>query len=123
MDLHESFAVTPSKLEALKERIHRLGISVALIKEQFVKGSGAGGQKINKTANAVVLRYPPLGLVVRCQRERQRNLNRFLALRELVDRVEIKLSPQTSRRLQEWSRTRDRKLKRRQRSRKKYSPA
>jgi protein subunit release factor B len=105
--------ITPRKAQALRERIARLGVDLRLVEEQFVKGGGKGGQKINKTANAVQLKYPPLGLVVRCQRERKRSVNRFLALRELVDRIELRVSPGTSERAAEWARLRKRKERRR----------
>ena len=109
MNFPELSDITPAKVAALKERVARLGVDLRLVEEQFVRGGGKGGQKINKTANAVLLRYPPLGLVVRCQRERKRSLNRFLALRELVDEIEIKISPETSERLKEYARLRRRK--------------
>jgi len=81
MNFHEFSEITPVKIEALKARITRLSIDLRLIEEQFVRGSGKGGQKINKTSNAVLLKYTPLGLIVRCQRERKRSLNRFISLR------------------------------------------
>jgi uncharacterized cupin superfamily protein len=85
-----------------------------------VRGGGKGGQKINKTANCVQLNYPPLGLSVRCQKDRQRSLNRFLALRELVDRIEVEISPGTSERLREIEKIRKRKSKKAGRSKEKY---
>jgi protein subunit release factor B len=109
MKFNELTDVTPAKLEELRARIARLQIDLAAVEEQFVRGGGKGGQKINKTANCVILTYPPLGLQVRCQRDRRRSLNRFLALRELVDQVEMKISPETSERFKEIERIRQRK--------------
>jgi protein subunit release factor B len=109
MNFTEFSEITPAKVAALRARIARLGIDLRLVEEQFIRGSGKGGQKINKTSNAVLLKYPPLELIVRCQRERKRSLNRFIALRELVDRIEFKISPQTSERLKEMDRIRRRK--------------
>jgi protein subunit release factor B len=106
----------PSKVEALLARIKRLAIDVRLIEESFSRGSGKGGQKINKTSNRVQLFYPPMGLSVSCQRERRRSLNRFLALRELVDQIEMKISPETSDRLAEFERLRKRKADRRRKN-------
>jgi protein subunit release factor B len=120
VNLNESFPVSPAKLAELKSRIARLGIDVRLIEESFVRGGGKGGQKINKTANCVQLHYPPLDIRVRVQRERRRTVNRFLALRELVDQVEMKVSPETSQRLQEIERIRRRKSKRQERAQEKY---
>ena len=39
---------------------------------------------------------PRWSLLVRCQQDRRRSVNRFLALRELVDQTEIKMSPGVS---------------------------
>ncbi|MBI5597797.1 MAG: peptide chain release factor-like protein [Elusimicrobia bacterium] len=111
MNLNEAFDVSPGKLAALKERIARLRIDVRLIEEAFTRGGGKGGQKVNKSSNAVQLKYPPLDLLVRCHRERRRTVNRFLALRELVDRIEMRVSPGTSERLKEIERIRRRKAR------------
>lgn len=104
--------VTPKKKAELLERIARLQVDLKVIEESFVRGSGPGGQKVNKTSSTVVLRYPPLELVVRCSRERSQAINRFLALRELVDEIELRVSPETSERLKERDRIRRRKSKR-----------
>lgn len=121
MNLNERFDVTPGKLEALRERLQRLKIDPAVIEEGFTRGSGKGGQKINKTSNCVQLHYPPLDISVRCQRERKRTINRFIALRELVDQIEIKVSPGTSERLKEIAKLKKRKARREERSQEKYA--
>ncbi len=113
MNFTEFSEITPAKVAALKARIARLGIDLRLIEELFVKGGGKGGQKINKTANSVLLKYPALSLIVRCQRERKRSLNRFLALREMVDEIELKISPETSERFKTIARLRKKKAGRR----------
>ena len=111
MQLNEDFGVAPGKLLDLKARIARLGVDLRLVSETFSRGGGKGGQKVNKTSNRVQLSYPPLDLRVACQRERKRSLNRFLALRELVDKIELKISPETSERLKEIERLRKRKAR------------
>lgn len=116
MNLNEPFPVSPQKLEALRKKIGDLKINLNLIEEVFTRGGGKGGQKINKTSNAVVLYYPPLDIRVRCQRERQRSLNRFLALRELVDQIEMQISPATSSRLKEIEKIRKQKDRRKRRA-------
>ena len=120
MQLNEDFGVAPGKLEELKSRIVRLKIDLRLVEESFSRGGGKGGQKVNKTSNRVQLCYPPLDIRVACQRERKRSLNRFLALRELVDRIEMKISPETSERLQEMERLRRRKARAHARSAEKH---
>lgn len=112
MNWHELADVAPGKIQALRERLARLGIDLSRVEERFTRGGGPGGQKINKTSSRVVLTWAPLGLVVRCQRERRRSLNRFLALRELADQIEMKISPETSRRLKDRERLRRQKDRR-----------
>jgi len=111
--------VTEKKLDELRTRIERLRIDLGGIDEQFVRSPGPGGQKVNKTASAVVLRYPELDLVVKWSRERSRALNRFLALREMVDEIEERVSPETSERVKERERIRERKRRRKRRSKRK----
>jgi protein subunit release factor B len=116
MNFNEFIAVNPKKVQALKDRMHHLQINLADIQEQFIRGSGRGGQKINKTSNCVMLQYPKLGLTVKNQETRQRSLNRFLALRELVDDIEMRISPQTSERLKEIQRIRKQKDRKKRRA-------
>lgn len=117
MKFPEEAPVTPAKKDALKERLARLAIELSRVDEQFVRGSGPGGQKINKTSSGVLLRYPLRDeiLVVKWTRERSRSLNRFLALRELVDEVEERVSPETSERVKERERIRRKKDRSRRR--------
>ena len=111
MRIDQDFGVAAGKLDALKERIVRLGINPAKIEETFSRGGGKGGQKVNKTANRVQLYYEPLDLRIACHRERSLSLNRFFALRELVDQAEMKISPETSGRLAQMRRMQKRKAR------------
>ncbi|KAH8768057.1 peptidyl-tRNA hydrolase domain protein [Hyaloscypha finlandica] len=56
--------------------------------ESFLKGSGPGGQKINKTSSAVQLKHIPTGLVLKVQATRSRIQNRKIARQMLAERVE-----------------------------------
>ncbi|MBQ7731085.1 MAG: peptide chain release factor-like protein [Lentisphaeria bacterium] len=47
------------------------------------KGTGNGGQKINKTSSAVRLRHRPTGIAVVANEERSQAKNRHIALRKL----------------------------------------
>ncbi|KAI1823176.1 RF-1 domain-containing protein [Xylaria intraflava] len=58
------------------------------IEESFLKGSGPGGQKINKTNSAVQLKHLPTGLVVKCQATRSRSQNRTIARQLLADKLD-----------------------------------
>ena len=117
MRFPEDAPVTQEKRQTLKDRITRLGIHLENVEEQAIRGSGPGGQKINKTSSGVRLSYTLLGtlLQVKWMRERSRSLNRFLALRELVDEVEERISPETSARVRERERVRRQKDRRRRR--------
>ena len=83
--------VSSGKLLDLAKRMEALGIKEADISEHFVRASGAGGQKVNKTSTCVVLKHIPTGLEVKCQIERSQSLNRFLARRILVEKIERQL--------------------------------
>jgi peptide chain release factor len=105
------FPVSPEKARALGTRMAALGVREADLDEQFVRAGGPGGQNVNKVATCVVLRHAPSGLVVRCQQERSQALNRFLARRELLDRLEARVRGAAS--AAEAARERIRRQKRR----------
>ena len=67
-----------------------LGVHEADLEETFVRSGGHGGQNVNKTATCVMLRHRPTGLQVKCQTTRQQGLNRFLARRLLLDKIEAR---------------------------------
>ena len=83
-----TFPVSPQKQRALEALMRRLGVREEEFEEQFIRSSGPGGQNVNKRSTCVVLRHRPSGLEVRCQRERRQALNRFLARRALLQRLE-----------------------------------
>ncbi len=82
------FTVSTEKEKALLERMASLGVAESDLRETFVRSSGPGGQKVNKTSTCVQLVHLPTGLTVKCQRERSQAMNRFLARRLLLDRIE-----------------------------------
>ena len=109
--------VTPQKEQDLQARLARLGVREADLTERFIKGSGAGGQKINKTASCVWLRHGPSGIEVKCQRERSQALNRFFARRQLCDELEARQRGAASARQQASEKVRRQKRRRSRRQR------
>ena len=83
-----TFPVGPDKELQLSQRMAALGVSEADLRESFVRSGGHGGQNVNKTATCVVLVHQPTGLQVKCQTTRQQGLNRFIARRLLLDKIE-----------------------------------
>lgn len=106
------FPVHPDKEAALLRRMAALGIAEADLQEWFIRGGGPGGQKTNKTSSTVCLRHKPTGLEVRGARERSQSLNRFLARRELCDKIAAKLHGEKSKRQQEIEKIRRQKRRR-----------
>jgi protein subunit release factor B len=80
--------ISPDKEKALSERMEELGIKESDIVERFVRSGGHGGQNVNKVSTCVYLKHLPTGVEVKCQQERYQALNRFLARRLLVQKIE-----------------------------------
>src|SRR5438552_7840767 len=83
-----SFPVSPEKEDQLARRMSALGVKESDLDETFVRSGGHGGQNVNKTATCVMLLHRPTGLQVKCQTTRQQGLNRFIARRLLLDKIE-----------------------------------
>ena len=105
--------------DALTKRMKKLRLREEDLQEDFIRGSGPGGQKVNKTSSTVVLRHIPTGVEIRCQRERSQVMNRHWARVELCDRLEsilneAKLAVQNEReKVRRQNRPRPRGLKQR----------
>lgn len=66
------------------------------LEEQFIRGSGPGGQATNKTNNAVLLKHKPTGLVVKCHETRSQWDNRKRAREILVTKLDNLLNKERS---------------------------
>ena len=108
--------VSADKLTDLDQRLLALGVTTDTLTEKFVRGSGAGGQKINKTSSCVFLKHLPSGLTIKCQADRSREMNRFLARRELCEELEAIRDGKESERVQEMEKIRRQKRRRSRRS-------
>lgn len=114
-----TFGVSEEKAEDLRQRMEALGILEKDIEERFIRSSGRGGQKVNKTSTCVYLKHLPTGIEVKWMTERSQSLNRFLARRELVRRV-ARLTGQMTEEDMEIKRIRKQKSKRKKRAGLKY---
>ena len=82
------FAVSDEKNRWLQLKMAELGVREADLAENFIRSSGNGGQHVNKTSSCVQLKHMPTAIQVTCMRERSQSVNRFLARRELLERIE-----------------------------------
>jgi len=114
-----SFAVSEGKNKWLKERMEALGVREEDLRETFIRSSGKGGQHVNKTSTCVFLRHLPTGLEVKCMKDRSQSVNRFLARRELLEKL-AELRGETTGRGLEREAAAKRKAKRRKRAKMKY---
>lgn len=112
--LMTEFAISEEKNRWLKQKMAELGVLEADIVESFVRSSGNGGQHVNKTSSCVQLKHTPTGIQVTCMRERSQSLNRFLARRELLERIEAAsgVITQEMKRIEKLRKQKDRRRRR-----------
>jgi protein subunit release factor B len=108
--------ITQEKWEKLYERMAALQIREEDLAESFIRGSGSGGQKINKTSSCVQLRHAPSGMEIKCQSSRLQSSNRFFARRDLCDKLEEKTLGIKSQKRQEQEKIRRQKRRRSRRA-------
>ena len=113
------FPVSEEKNKRLQERMAALDVHEKDIEEKFIRSAGSGGQKVNKTSTCVYLIHIPTGIEVKWMEDRSQSLNRFLARRELVRRVE-EMSGQRTPEDIKIEKVKRQKLKRKKRSKEKY---
>ena len=115
--------ITAEKQEKLQERMAALEISDADIDEHFIRGSGKGGQKVNKTSSCVQLVHRPSSIEIRCQQTRSQADNRYWARRELCDQIEETMLGEKSARQQAAEKIRRQKRRRSRRAKAKMLDA
>jgi len=87
MNLPPKSHLTDKKYTEILGLLTELGVNLADIEEKFVKGGGSGGQKVNKAVNAVQLKHLPTGTMVKYHQNRERSMNRIMALRALLEKL------------------------------------
>lgn len=108
--------VSAKKEEALREKMERLGIREEDLVEKFIRSSGHGGQKVNKTSSCVYLKHLPTDIEVKCQKERYQSLNRYFARKILADKIEARILGKESEEQQRIEKIRRQKRKRSKRA-------
>jgi len=113
------FPVNRHKEEELRSKMQRWGIRESDIEEKFIHSGGPGGQHVNKSSTGVYLKHIPTGIEVKCTQERSQALNRFLARRLLINKVENRILGARSEEQKRIEKIRRQKRKRSKRSKEK----
>ncbi|CRG98584.1 peptide chain release factor 2, putative [Plasmodium relictum] len=81
--------VSKNYLEIIKKKLEDIGIFERDIEEIFVKGTGKGGQKVNKTNNCVMIKYNnnESKIIIKCHKYRCLQKNRIYARELLYNKV------------------------------------
>ncbi len=111
--------ILDEKWRQLGVRLQKLGIHEADLEERFIRSSGPGGQKVNKSSSAVWLTHRALGIQVKCQISRSQADNRFFARRILAERLEAKIHGEKSEERKRIEKIRRQKRKRSKRAKEK----
>jgi peptide chain release factor len=111
--------ITPAKWQQLKLWMTTLKIDDSQIEEQFILGSGRGGQKLQKTSSCVQLQYKPFDLVIKCADSRSRETNRYRARMRLCEKVEAVVLGEKSKAQREAQKVRKQKARRSKRAKQK----
>jgi len=111
--------INKDKKEKLAKEMEAAGLFEEDIEEQFILGSGSGGQKINKTSSTVYLKHIPTGISVRCGKDRLQSSNRFFARRMLLEKYLTEIKKEETKKQREIAKIRKQKQKRSKRAKEK----
>lgn len=113
--------VTDKKWEQLRNELKNHNINENDIDEKFVLVGGKGGQKANKSAVAVQLKYTPLNIVIKSGKTRSREDNRFFARRALLEKI-LNTTNTNTKKDAEIEKKRKNKARKKSKSKKKHNP-
>jgi len=103
-------------MQELQRRMHNCNLLENDIEEEFIRSSGPGGQKVNKTSTCVHLKHIPSGLTVKVQKGRSQPLNRYYARKQMCELLENKLLGKESPQAKKIEKIRKQKDRRRRRT-------
>jgi len=92
--------------EELLLRMRRAKVYERDLLERFIRGSGPGGQKINKTSSCVQLKHITTGIEVKCQQSRSLMANRIQARKLICSILEDRERKRKDRRRSDMEKTR-----------------
>lgn len=119
----DTLLFSQEKKDEIQRRFSAMGIKEEDLEENFIRGNGNGGQKVNKTSNTVRLTYLPTGLQVRCGQTRSLEVNRWLARRMLIEKILELQNSELSKKIQEREKIRRQKRRRSRRQKAKMLDA
>ena len=111
-----NFGITQQKKQELERRMHNCNLLENDIEEKFVRSSGPGGQKVNKSSTCVHLKHICSGLAVKVQKSRSQGLNRYYARKQMCELLENKLLGKESPEAKRKEKIRKQKDRRRRRT-------
>lgn len=114
-----AYRISADKENDLRQKMDSLGIKESDIQEKFIRSSGRGGQKVNKTSTCVYIKHAPTGIEIKCQKERSQALNRFFARRRLVEKIQTIVLKEKSDKQKKIAKIRKQKQKRSKRAKEK----
>lgn len=111
--------ISEEKYQQLQKRMEKLQILDSDLEEKFIKASGKGGQKVNKSSSCVYLKHLPSKIEIKCSKSRSREENRFFARRLLCEKIEEARQEEKSAKQAEIEKIRRQKRKRSKRAKEK----
>jgi len=111
------FGVSIEKEKALLKKMDELGVKESDLDEKFIRSGGPGGQNVNKVATCVQIQHLPTGITVKNQEDRSQGVNRFLARRSLLSKIEEQLTGKPTREQLKIQKIQKQKKRRKRRNR------
>lgn len=119
---HLSLRMISVKKQVAKLKAERLPVIIneSDLKFEYMRGTGPGGQAVNKTNNCIAVTHVPTGIRVKCHATRFAELNAKFAVKELKAELDVHFNGDKSKRAldvllkKEKKRNKARKQKKRQ---------
>ena len=119
----DKYGVSEKKEKALLDKMKELGVKESDIQERFIRSKGKGGQHVNKVSTCVYLKHKPTELEVKCSKSRKQGINRFVARRRLLEKIEKMITGEISGEKSRIEKIRRQKRKRSKRAKEKILEA